>query len=193
MDTSTEPPPSPLDPADPATRRPPRRTGFYLTLASITALIGAWVYVLFFYDPGLMLDELADRRFPTQAEQVCAAAVEQLDSLEPANLASDAGDRADTVEQSNLVLRQMVLDLRPLVELVPAEPADVRDGVSEWLDDWDTYIGDREQYVDGLREDPETRFLETTKGTSTKGITRAINGFAEVNEMTSCTTPGDLS
>jgi hypothetical protein len=193
MDTSTEPPPSPLDPADPATRRPARRTGFYLTLAAITALIGAWVYVLFFYDPGLMLDELADRRFPTQAEQVCAAAVEQLGALEPANLASDAGDRADTVEQSNLVLRQMVLDLRPLVELVPAEPADVRDGVSEWLDDWDTYIGDREQYVDGLREDPETRFLETTKGTSTKGITRAINGFAEVNEMTSCTTPGDLS
>jgi hypothetical protein len=180
------------------------RTWFWVTLACVAALMGGWAYLLFFYDPGLMIDELADRTFPTQAEQVCAAAVEQLDALPPANLATSATDRADTVEQSNVVLRQMVEDLRPLV---PAEPRSgdglsaaerkkaqqVHDGINEWLDDWGTYIGDREQYVDGLREDPDTRFLESKKSVTNKGITRAINGFAEVNEMTSCTSPADLS
>ena len=190
MATSTQPPPSaPWDADGAGGTRPPRRTGFYLTLAAVLAIVGAWVYVLFIYEPHIK-DELEDRAFPTQAEQVCAAAVEQLERLEPANLAASAEDRASTVEQSNVILREMVADLRPLV---PTEPQNVTDGVNEWLDDWETYIDNREQYAAGLREDPDTRFLESTKGTATKGITRAINGFTEVNEMESCSTPADLS
>ena len=191
MATWTEPPPSaPMDGGSDDPERPPRRLGFWVTIAAVTVLVGGWVYVLFFYDPGLMIDELADRTFPTQAEQVCAAAVDQLSLLEPANLAITAGDRAQTVAESNVILRRMVEDLRPLA---PTSPPKVAAGVNEWLDDWNTYIDNREQYAQGLLEDPDTRFLESTKGTSTRGITRAINGFAEVNEMTSCTTPGDLS
>ena len=63
----------------------------------------------------------------------------------------------------------------------------------EWLDDWTTYIGNRQRYVENLRVDDEARFLETTKGSDTKGITRAINSFAQVNRMDSCETPADLS
>jgi hypothetical protein len=170
---------------------PPRRSvAFAITMAAVTVLIGAWVYVLFFYDPGLMIDELADKTFPTQAEEVCAATVEQLSTLPMAQLATSADDRAETVAQSNVLLRDMVEQLRPLV---PTSPPQVASGVDEWLDDWETYVGNREQYVENLTSDPEARFLESTKGTSTKGITRAINGFAEVNEMVSCTTPADLS
>lgn len=198
MATSTASPspspahPEPVGPADDTglEEHQGRRTWFWVTLACVAALMGGWAYLLFFYDPGLMIDELADRTFPTQAEKVCAAAVDQLDALPAANLATSANDRADTVEQSNVILRQMIEDLRPIV---PAEPQRVHDGINEWLDDWGTYIGNREQYVDGLREDPDTRFLESKKSVTNKGITRAINGFAEVNEMTSCTTPADLS
>jgi len=195
MTTSTD---SPMPgPPDDAPRfaidesEPPRRSvAFAITLAAVTVLIGAWVYVLFIYDPGLMIDELADKTFPTQAEQVCAATVEQLSLLPMAQLATSADDRAETVTRSNVLLRDMVERLRPLA---PTQPPKVAAGVNEWIDDWETYLGDREQYAESLAADPETRFLETTKGTSTKGITRAINGFAEVNEMTSCVTPGDLS
>ena len=66
-------------------------------------------------------------------------------------------------------------------------------GVVDWVDDWGTYLQDREEYVENLRVDDDARFLETAKGSDTKGITRAINSFAQVNKMTSCVTPGDLS
>ena len=194
MATSTaSPSPTPstplgaMDEPEPGPRRHPL---FFVTLAAVSLLLGGWAYLLFFYDPGLMIDELADKTFPTQAEDVCAVAAGQLSTLRPANLATNPLDRAETLEQSNVVLSQMIDDLRPLT---PTGPQKVTDGVTEWLDDWETYIGNRSAYVDNLRADPEARFLESTKGTSTKGITRAIDGFAEVNEMTSCTTPADVS
>jgi len=178
------------EPEEDAPISPRRRIGYFLTLFAVLALIGGWVYLLMFYDPGLMIDELADPVFPTQAEKVCAASLAQVESLPLANLASSPSERASNVEKSNIVFRKMIQDLRPLA---PSQPTEVAKGVTEWLNDWETYIGNREEYVQNLRKDPEARFLETTKGSSTKGITRAINGFAEVNRMKSCTTPADLS
>lgn len=169
---------------------PRRRLALWATLAGVAVLISGWVYVLFVYDPGLMIDELADPTFPTAAEQVCARHVAELEALPRAEQASSADDRAATVARSNVVLRSMITELRPLV---PAGPTDVRDGLDEWLDDWTTYIEDRQDYVERLEVDDEARFLETTKGSDTRGITRAINAFAQVNRMDSCTTPGDLS
>lgn len=189
-------PMSALPPTDPtsAPESPPSgariRAGLVVTALAVTALVGAWLYVLFIYDPGLMIDELGDRSFPTAAEEICADTRSQLEALPPANLAEGPEDRADTVEVSNGYLLEMVDRLRPLT---PDGPADERAGVQEWLDDWVVYIGDRQQYVDNLRDDEDARFLESTKGAPNRGITRAINGFAEVNRMESCATPGDLS
>ncbi|MEI2700204.1 MAG: hypothetical protein V9E94_18420 [Microthrixaceae bacterium] len=47
--------------------------------------------------------------------------------------------------------------------------------------------------MEELRIDDDARFLETVKGSDTKGISRAINSFAQVNRMESCMTPGDVS
>lgn len=164
--------------------------GLIATVLAAGAIVGAWVYVLFIYDPGLKFDEMEDRSFPIAAEEVCAATRAQLEALPLASQAASAEERADVVEVSNTLLLQMVDELRPIA---PTSPANVRDGVQEWLDDWIVYIGDRQQYVDNLRADAGARFLETTKGVQPRGITRAINGFAEVNRMESCATPGDLS
>ncbi len=169
---------------------PRRRVAVIATLVAVAVLLTGWVYVLFVYDPGLMIDELADRTFPTQAEQVCAAAKSELDALPRAEVAQSADERADVVARSNVVLSQMLADLRPLT---PTESPVGNEAVSEWLDDWETYLGNRESYVENLQVDDEARFLESTKGSDTRGITRAINAFAEVNRMDSCTTPADLS
>jgi hypothetical protein len=169
---------------------PRRRVAVIATLVAVAVLLTGWVYVLFVYDPGLMIDELADRTFPTQAEQVCAAARAELDALPRAEVAQSADERADVVARSNLVLSQMLAELRPLT---PTESPVGNEAVGEWLDDWETYLGDRESYVENLQVDDEARFLETTKGSDTRGITRAINAFAQVNRMESCTTPADLS
>jgi hypothetical protein len=188
MTTPTTPPvPSGSEDPDAPSRS---RLALVATLAAVAVLLGGWVYVLFIYDPGLMIDELADRTFPTQAEQICAVAKEQLAELPPAELAASASERADVVARTNVILTDMVRDLRPLA---PTEPPNAAKGVNEWLDDWLAYIGDRERYVDNLRVDDEARFLEQTKGSDTKGISRAINSFAQVNRMDSCTTPADLS
>ena len=42
------------------------------TALALAALCGGWIYVFFIYDPGLLIDELADRTFPTEAEEICA-------------------------------------------------------------------------------------------------------------------------
>ena len=188
--TSSNPPPVGAEPDDQQAPPKRRRFTYFITLFAILALMGGWVYLIFFYDPGLMIDELADATFPTQAETICAASVAEIEKLPLANLASTPEERAGNVETSNTILRQMVQDLRPIA---PTQPSEVAKGVTEWLNDWDTYIGNREDYAENLRTDPEARFLESTKGSSTKGITRAINGFAKVNRMESCTTPADLS
>ncbi len=170
--------------------RPRSRVAVTATLLAVAVLLGSWVYVLFFYDPGLLIDELADRTFPDAAEEICAAAEAELDELQPADQARSAQERADVVAKSNDILTGMIAELRPLA---PTAPEQVAAGVNEWLDDWETYIGDRRLYVEELRVDDEARFLETVKGSDTKGISRAINSFAQVNRMESCMTPGDVS
>lgn len=188
--SSTDPLPLAPDPDEAAPISSGRRMGYVFTLIAILTLMGGWFYLLVFYDPGLMIDELADQAFPTQAEKICAASQAQVEKLPLANLAVSPAERAENVDKSNIILRKMIEDLRPIA---PEQPSEVAKGVNEWLDDWDTYIGNREDYAENLRTDPEARFLESTKGSSTKGITRAINGFAQVNRMESCSTPADLS
>lgn len=178
-----EGPDGPVDP--PRNRR--QRMAFAAAGAFSVVVVGMWVYAFFVYDPGLKVDELADRTFPTAAEQVCAASRSQLDALPPANVSRTAPERADVVEAANERLREMVERLRPLV---PADQGRISDGIGEWLDDWSTYIEDRQAYADGLRVDPQTRFTETVK--ANRQVSRAIDGFAEVNRMESCTTPGDV-
>jgi hypothetical protein len=169
--------------------RSPLRRRIALSLAGLFAVatFGVWIYAFFFYDPGLMIDELADRTFPTRAEQVCAAARGRLEQLPPSETAADAEARAATVEQANAILTQMVGQLEPLV---PQGQGLITKGVEEWISDWRTFIQDRTEYVNGLRKDPDTRFSESRK--ANRQISLAIDSFAQVNRMDSCATPGDV-
>lgn len=146
-----------------------------------------WFYVLLVYDPGRMTDELEDRTFPRAAEAVCARAERRLEQLPPATSARTPEERADTIDEANRILGGMVDELEPLA---PDEPRNVAEGVRQWLEDWRAHIADRDQYASALRDDPGARFLETTKGD--RQISRAIDGFAEVNRMRSCEVPPDV-
>lgn len=193
MDTPTIQAPQP-DLDGPAPRR---RVAMILTLIAVLALVVSWVYVLFIYDPGLLIDELPDRTFPEAAEEVCARAVADYSQLPLANESDSADDRAETLAASNVIFARMLDELRPLVSdaqaLYTGDQARYAVGINEWAGDWSTYLVDRQEYVERLRVDDDARFLETAKGSDTKGITRAINSFAQVNSMTSCVTPGDVS
>lgn len=192
MSRPAAPPQPPVAPPGtgfrPDDRSPTRRRATLVLGASVVIIcLGLWVYALFVYDPGRLVDELADRRFPTAAEKVCAAAIEELDRLPAANTAGSAAERAVVVEEANAILTAMVTDLQPLA---PGGDGVEAEAVREWLGDWERHLEDRRDYARSLREDPDARFTESVKGT--RQLSRAIDGFAEVNRMESCSTPGDV-
>lgn len=164
-----------------------RRVAFVAAALFAVATMAMWMWMLFVYDPGLMVDELPDRTFPNEAERVCAATNEAISDLPPAETTDDPIERADVIDTANAELAAMLVSLAPLR---PTEPPESAEAVEEWLDDWETHLEDRQRYADTLRSDSTARFTETAKGS--KQVSRAIDSFAEVNRMPSCGTPGDV-
>lgn len=152
-------------------------------------LVAMWAGIfLGFFDrtaPGTM----SDHAFSQQAQPICAATKQQLAALPKAFETTNHVDRANVVAQTNVDLRAMIEQLRAIA------PTADRDGrmAQEWLNDWSTYIGNREDYASRLRDDETARFYETTKSSSTEQISQPIDRFAYVNDMDSCDTPGDMA
>jgi len=158
-----------------------------LALLLVLALVAGWIFVLFIYRPSHQLDELSDARFPKAAEKICAVTMAQVGDLPPASQAANAEARSKVVTQADALLGGMVAQLDTIA---PTGNDKASAGVREWVADWRNHIGDRDQYAEALRTNSDARFLESTKGT--RQLSRAIDGFAEVNKMESCSTPGDV-
>jgi hypothetical protein len=182
-------PPEPLQDVDSDARPNPtlHRLGWIAALTFAVVMLGLWIWLLFIYDPGLKVDELADQTFPQAAEEICADYIVVVESLPRAESTDDPVERSEVITEANAQLTAMVADLRAELESVPEED---RAGVAEWIDDWEVHIEDRQEHADELRTDPTSRFSESVKGQ--RQISRAIDGFAQVNRMESCETPGDV-
>ncbi len=173
--------------------RPSGRRIFFLAagLLFVVATFGVWIYALFFYDPGLMIDELEDRTFPTAAEEICHQARVKIEALPTADQTPDHVERAEVVDEANDALRQMTAELEAIVPTGGDQAQQrINSGIEQWVEDWNTFIGDRQAYADQLRTDDMTRFAESLK--ANRQISRAIDAFAQVNRMESCTVPGDV-
>ena len=95
--------------------------------------------------------------------------------------------RADIVDASTDILEDM------LTEVVAVEPNDEKgqEIVPLWADDYRTYLQDRRNFADRLRETGENlSFYETEVGIP---ISERIETFAGDNEMPACAPPRDLS
>jgi hypothetical protein len=164
-----------------------QKVGRVAIVLFVIAMVIMWTYILLpssRKDPAGQLDDPA---FGTAAEPICAVSEEQLDELPLAHETTIPEERAEVVQQANEILSMMVTQLRPLA---PSEGDDSR-MVNEWLDDWQIYIGDRGEYAALLAEgDEDARFTETPKAGD--HISEALDHFAEVNDMASCATPGDV-
>ncbi len=173
---------SPLDAAP-----PPRVTlGRVAAVATLLAMALFWIYAFSPLADRDHPDRLDVSTFPVAAEQVCAAALAALDEVPPATEAVDPPDRASQLDQSGAILAAMVAELRAID---PEDPEAARI-VSLWLDDWETYLGDRARYADRLRAGEDTAFVVTEKNGDQ--ITEPIDLFASVNDMPSCATPLDV-
>ncbi|WP_334145110.1 hypothetical protein [Rhabdothermincola sp.] len=145
-----------------------------------------WIYALT-RSPSQPPGSLDDPSFGAAAEPICASAQARLADLPPAFQAPEPAARAAAISSGTEVLQAMVDDLR---SIAPSRGTRDGDMVAEWLDDWQTYLGDRRAHAARLAEEGDVRFYVTEK--EGRQITAPIDRFAQINHMPSCATPGDL-
>jgi hypothetical protein len=177
----------PLPPGAP-TPPPKSKVGKVLVSIAVVGMVGMWVYVLYLaFGPGRAEppDHLSDRTFPVAAQSTCSAALDLVAKLPPAFDSKTAADRSVVITQANGYLARM---LDQLDRIVPAGT----DGqvVREWLADWRTYLGNREDFATALVHDPKARLLVSPKHGDQ--ITDYLDAFAGDNNMAACSTPGDV-
>jgi len=177
------------DDAAPGRRWTPTRI---VLVAVVIALVSMWIYVLYLaFGPGRQppIDRLDDPTFAKAAEERCAAAVADVGELPLANQSPDATARAGVIDEANATFAAMLDDLDGMTGLAPA--GDQRRRAEEWLADWRTFLGDRQDYADALRRDPDARLLVSEKPGQAAQVTEWIDEFAKANHMPSCASPLD--
>jgi hypothetical protein len=158
-----------------------------LAVMAAVALILFWLWIFSGAPRKQNPDYLEDRAWAERTEATCAATVARIDELPDAPSAASSAERADVVDRANDELEAMLddLDAHP-----PSNPDDL-EVVRPWLADWRTYLGNRRDYADRLRTDPDAQLLVDEKFRDS--IETVIGTFAEVNEMDSCVVPGDIA
>jgi hypothetical protein len=178
-----------LDDDDPQPLSVGRRLGRTLALLVVVGLAALWVYALWGPVQRTAQGELDSGAFPAAAEPICAATMLRIDDLPRAFETRENVARAQAVDAANDELAEMLEQLDAI-----APPArDGEDGrmISEWLDDWRTYLADRADYAQRLAEDPDARMLVTEK--DSRQISEPIDYFSRVNDMPNCGTAGDVA
>jgi hypothetical protein len=155
-----------------------------VAIASSMLWIGAIIYGAV-GDPHLA-GWLDDRTFPEAAEPICKAAMADVNEFPPAHESKTPADRAVVIRATTARLQTMLDDLRAVVP----DTADAK-WINMWIDDWGVHIKDRLDFARRLDEKgAKEEFFESTKENTQ--ISKSLNGFAETNEMESCSTPGDV-
>ena len=164
-----------------------QRTARIAALVGVLLILVMWGWALFGSAPDKLPGTLDDPSFATAAEEICTATAGELAQLPRSYMTPDHVQRAAVVRQSDVILSTM---LDRLDAIAPADGSADADMVDEWLGDWRTYIGDRENYATALSTDQQARFYVTIK--EKRQVTVPIDFFATANEMYNCVTPDDV-
>lgn len=132
-------------------------------------------------------DRLDDRAFVDRTEARCDALLDDLGLLPNASVIDDADARADVLDEANDLVEAMV----DAIEADAPTAGDDAISVRGWIADWRAYVANRRDYADRLRQDPEARLLlDASLGGDS--VDKPIEIFADVNDMPTCATPGDV-
>jgi len=175
--------------AGPVEPTPRTRAGLIFAVVVVVATLAMWAYLFFIADPDVP-DRLEDDTFADEGQLICEAAVARIDELPNAREAETPEERGAVVAEANGILREMVAELR---SIAPTEGSDGRI-TRLWLQDWDTYLGDRTEYAETLAEGEDAELLVTPRPEDEGGgqITETIDHFAQINDMEDCVVPGDV-
>ena len=159
-----------------------------LVILVIVGLIGFWAWIFAGGPRAAHADEVSDREFVERTHRRCQVLRVELSRLPDATESETAADRADVVDSATVLVTGMVDDIEADM---PDDAEDV-EVLEQWIADWRTYIDDRDDYADRVRDDPGARFEVTENERVLRGVDDTIRNFADVNGMPDCATPGDV-
>ena len=159
-------------------------------LGVLTALVLVlfWIWIFAGGPKKVNPDRLDDRAYVARIEPRCQELLTDLKTLTPAENSSTATERADVLDQANVLVTAMVADIEAGA---PTGDADA-DRLKGWFTDWHAYLTDREDFAARLRVDPDAQFLLSENKTLRDSVDKTIEIFADVNDMPTCATPGDV-
>ncbi len=172
------------------------RTGLRLVRALLTVVVvgfaAFWIWALFFASKEAV-NRVDDRAWAARGEQICLEATELRLELTDLRTIVDAGpamirERADIIDNATEILDDMIDGL------VAVTPNDLKgqEIVPLWEADYRTYLQDRRNFTEELRETGENIPFYETKVRAIP-ISEKIATFAVDNEMPSCAPPYDLT
>lgn len=167
-----------------------RSSRVWRILAVVAALAMAlfWIWILAGGPRKANPDRLDDRAYASQAEQRCQVLLRELKALPQAQAIDSATERADVLDRATAMATSTVDDL----EAAAPRTGDDRVRLEGWLGDWRQYLGDRTDFATRLRADPDARFFVSENERLRDPVDKTIEVFADVNDMPSCATPGDV-
>jgi hypothetical protein len=162
-----------------------------LGAVAIAGFAAFWVWALFFASKE-SVNRIDDREWAERAELICRSAEDDREALadyrrvdedDPAMLA----ERGELIDQVTDVIEAMLDDV------VATRPTDEKGRaiVPLWEADYRTYLQDRRQFADGLRDGRNDAFTETA--VDGIPISEKLEVFAGDNEMPACAPPHDLA
>ena len=163
-----------------------------LLLVVLAAFAAFWIWALFFASKEAV-NRIDDRAWAERAETICIEATEARIELADLTRIDQAGPeliyrRAEIVDESTDILEQMLDDV---VAVVPTDDKG-QNIVPLWEAEYRTYLEDRRNYADQLRETGENlAFYETA--VDELPVSERLATFAGDNEMSACAPPIDLS
>jgi hypothetical protein len=160
--------------------------GRVLAVSAMVAMAIFWAVVFLGIPRQENPDRLDDRAFVDRTIDRCDALLADLAELPNGSFIEGAEERADVLDRATDRLEVMVEEID-----ADAPGGDDAKSVQGWLADWRTYIGNRRDFAQRLREDPGARLLldQSLGGDS---VDKPIEIFADVNDMPTCATPGDV-
>lgn len=153
---------------------------------SVAASFGIWGYAYSGKADRTLPDLFDEPTFAAAAGPICDDARAEFETLPGALDAVDHIDRANQIRTGDAILVEMVDELETVAA---GSPRDL-DIIGEWLADWRTYIGHREDFANRFEEDPTARFYLSPNGS--QPVDEVISLLATTNEIHNCATIDDI-
>ncbi|HAY51576.1 MAG TPA: hypothetical protein DCY30_06085 [Acidimicrobiaceae bacterium] len=160
-----------------------------VSLLLFLSIIAFWIWALSPLAPQGHPDKLDDPAFANAAKPLCADAKNSVEELPLALTSKTPDERADLIDEGTTIYRELLEALRLLA---PAPNTNDGKNVNLWIDDYEIYLNDRDQYAEKFRIGKDEAFVVSPSIKGDKWVTRPIDEFAKANDLKECMVPLDV-